>query len=82
MLRNLEGVTGEYVCRINASATEMTVLVEHKSNSDADRDKISEFLRNQLGVQIEVKLVDPGTTSVLTGLEQRQKPKRLIHDPN
>ena len=60
----------------------MTVLVEHKSNSDVDRDKISEFLRNQLGVQIEVKLVDPGTTSVLTGLEQRQKPKRLIHDPN
>ena len=82
MLRNLEGVTGEYVCRINASATEMTVLIEHKSNSDADRDKISEFLRNQLGVQIEVKLVDTGTTSVLTGLEQRQKPKRLIHDPN
>ena len=33
-------------------------------------------------VGLEVRLVDPGTTSVLTGLEQRQKPKRLIHDPN
>ena len=35
-------------------------------------------LRERLGVRIGVELAAPGVTAALTGIESRQKPRRLI----
>ena len=80
LLQAVNGVTGEYVCRLDRSATgdEMTVIVEHGDIEPPVPDRLSEDLSQQLGVRISVKLVGPGATAALTGLEERQKPKRLI----
>ena len=56
----------------------MTVIVEHGGADSPVSDRLSEHLSQQLGVRIAVELVGPGATAVLTGLEERQKPKRLI----
>ena len=80
LLQVVDGVTGEYVCRLDRSATgdEMTVIVEHEAIDSRASDRLSEHLSQQLGVRIAVELVGPGKTAVLTGLEERQKPKQLI----
>ena len=37
-----------------------------------------EFLKNKLGITVQVELVAPGALSPLTGIETRQKPIRLL----
>jgi hypothetical protein len=37
-------------------------------------------LREQLGVRLGIELAGKGETAALTGLEDRQKPRRLIDD--
>ena len=41
-------------------------------------ERMAETLRTRLGVRITVELVPPGATAALTGLEERQKPRRLV----
>ncbi len=69
----------EFVCRVTTpkGQAEMTVLAETARPSDALAAQIGDALRTRLGVRITVETVLHGTTAPLTGLEQRQKPKRL-----
>jgi len=41
---------------------------------------LAQSLREQLGVRIGIELVGQDETAALTGLEDRQKPRRLIDD--
>ena len=80
LLQSIPGVTGEYVCRISRVQNEMTILIEYDGHDAEASDTISRHLREQLGVRLSIELVAPGETAALTGLEQRQKPTRLIDD--
>ena len=74
--------TGEYVClhRRAGGRDEMEVIVEVSSRPDGLGEAIEGLLKERLGVQIGVRLAGPGETAALTGLEQRQKPVRLIRE--
>jgi phenylacetate-CoA ligase len=74
---------GEYVCRVTSDATgrdELTVLAEVSGNDEALRAALSNLLKQKLGVEAAVVLVDRGDTAALTQIERRQKPIRLIDD--
>jgi phenylacetate-CoA ligase len=77
------GVAGEYVCRVTrrGSREEMTVLIEIRHGVARDMALVAALqalLRQRLGVEVAVELVEPGATAPLTEIERRQKPIRLI----
>lgn len=75
------GFAGEYVCELNrvGAREEMTVLVEAADpTADAIAEQCRATLRARLGVEVGVRLMPPGGTAPLTGIESRQKPIRLI----
>ncbi len=74
--------TGEFICRVTSEdgRDAMTAIVETATITDALRGQMEETLRTRLGVAIAVELVEPGATAVLTGIEARQKPIRLIDE--
>ena len=80
LLQTLNGFTGEYVCRINEARDEMTVITEYAGTDTRAKDQLAQYLREKLGVRFTVELVPPGQTALLTGLEERQKPQRLIDE--
>tara|TARA_R110002167_G_scaffold14118_9_gene57805 strand:+ start:262 stop:1662 length:1401 start_codon:yes stop_codon:yes gene_type:complete len=87
LLGELDGLTGEYVCRVSRQGARevMTVVVEVEIGAmgSADsglRDAVSAHLRLRLGVEVDVALVGPGETAPLTEIERRQKPIRLIDE--
>ena len=67
---------GEFVCHLTGE--ELTVMVEVGAPSPGLAERMAETLRTRLGVRITVELVPPGATAALTGLEERQKPRRLV----
>lgn len=71
---------GEYVCLVSEGEgrAEMTVRVEVTTEDVELSDRMSELLKERLGVQISVETVAPGGTAALTELESRQKPLRLV----
>jgi phenylacetate-CoA ligase len=72
---------GEFLCRVEriAGRDEMTVLLESTSPEDADLSaRCAAQLRATLGVEMAVELHPIGALALLTGIEQRQKPIRLI----
>jgi phenylacetate-CoA ligase len=74
---------GEYVCRVTSDATgrdELVVLAEVSGNDEALRAALSNLLKQKLGVEATVALVERGDTAALTQIETRQKPIRLIDD--
>ena len=73
---------GEYICltRHVDGREEMEVVVEVTSRTDDLSSEMESALKDRLGVQIGVRLVDPGQTADMTGLESRQKPIRLIRE--
>ena len=81
LLQTLNGFTGEYICRLNEARDEMTVITEYAGTDTRAKDQLAEHLREKLGVRVAVELVAPGQTASLTGLEDRQKPQRLIDEP-
>jgi phenylacetate-CoA ligase len=84
LLDDLDGLTGEYVCRVDRDGNRdrMTVLVEVESGVEdpARRDAIAAHLRHKLGVEVSVELAGPGATAALTQIERRQKPIRLLDE--
>ena len=70
----------EYVCQVdeNGPQPEMTVLAELPRSEPELEDRMSAMLETRLGVRIPVRIVAPGATADLTGLETRQKPRRLV----
>lgn len=81
LLQTLDGFAGEYVCRVNEARDEMTVIAEYAGVDTRAKDQLAQHLREKLGVRVAVELVAPGQTASLTGLEDRQKPQRLIDEP-
>ena len=81
LLQTLDGFTGEYICRLNEARDEMTVITEYAGIDTRAKDQLAQHLREKLGVRVAVELVAPGQTASLTGLEDRQKPQRLIDEP-
>jgi len=80
LLQALNGFTGEYVCRVTGERDEMTVIAEYAGADTRAKDQLAQHLRDKLGVRFTVELVAPGQTAALTGLEDRQKPQRLIDE--
>ena len=75
-----EQMKGEYVClvRDRDGRTEMEIVVETSDHPDGLAETMAAILKERIGVQIEVRLAAPGETAAMTGLETRQKPRRLI----
>ncbi|MGI9424787.1 MAG: phenylacetate--CoA ligase family protein [Hyphomicrobiaceae bacterium] len=73
---------GEFVCRLQSQdgRDEMRVVVEASSQSADLKNAMETALRSRLGVALLVDLVAAGETAELTGIEQRQKPIRLIDE--
>jgi len=72
--------TGEFYCEVRRECgrEEMIVVVEATDQDEALCGKMEATLRTRLGVAIEVRLVSPGSTAKVTGIETRQKPIRLV----
>jgi phenylacetate-CoA ligase len=82
LLAGMPGLTGEYLCRLRrdpAGHDRVTVTLEHR-HPEADPAPYAATLREALGVDMQVHLVPPGATASLTGLDQRQKPLRLLDE--
>jgi phenylacetate-CoA ligase len=73
---------GDFLCtatRDAAGRDALTVAIETRAGrTEADAVPWRELLKRQLGVEVQVDLVAPGTLAPLTGTESRQKPIRLI----
>ncbi|RJY10053.1 phenylacetate--CoA ligase family protein [Aurantiacibacter aquimixticola] len=83
IIENRPDLTGEYVCHLTRDAAQkdhMTVTLE--SRGDSDRDELSETLRRGLGVEVDIRLTEPGGTAAATEIDKRQKPLRLIDERN
>ena len=82
LLHEFEGTTGEYLCRLHVSndQDELNVIVEYVGSDPGFKQALAQSLREQLGVRIGIELVGQNETAALTGLEDRQKPRRLIDD--
>ena len=83
MLSGFEEANGEYVCLVRRSQgrDEMTLRVEWQAEcTPAATARVATHLRSELGVGVDVVLASPGETAALTGIDSRQKPRRLIDE--
>lgn len=85
LLEELDGLTGEYVCRVAQHGTRniMTVVVEAAAGTAQDttlQESVAAHLRRRLGVEVGIELVGPEETAPLTEINRRQKPIRLIDE--
>jgi phenylacetate-CoA ligase len=81
LVENRPDLTGEYVCRVSRDERgrdEMLVILE--SRGDTDEAELAALLRRGLGVEVAVRLVEPGDTAADTQIDVRQKPIRLIDE--
>ncbi|MGB3805641.1 MAG: phenylacetate--CoA ligase family protein, partial [Erythrobacter sp.] len=81
LIENRGDLTGEYICHLTrdgAQKDRMTVTIE--SRGGTDKAALAETLKQGLGVEIDVTLVEPGGTAKATEIDTRQKPLRLIDE--
>jgi phenylacetate-CoA ligase len=82
LIENRADLTGEYVCRLHrdpaSGRDDMLVMLE--SRGGTDQGQLLGLLRQGLGVEVTVELVQPGGTAGLTQIDVRQKPIRLIDE--
>lgn len=82
IIENRPDLTGEYVCRLTRDATsqrdDMLVILESRGGTDGDQ--LAKLLRQGLGVDVAIELVEPAGTAALTQIDVRQKPIRLIDE--
>jgi phenylacetate-CoA ligase len=74
-------LTGEYVCRVRRDESgrdEMIVVLESRGGSD--QGQLAALLRQGLGIEVAVEVVEPGATARETQIDVRQKPIRLIDE--
>jgi phenylacetate-CoA ligase len=79
IIENRSDLTGEYVCHLRrdkAQKDHMTVTLE--SRGGTDEAALAETLKQGLGVEVDIALVEPGGTAKATEIDTRQKPLRLI----
>ncbi len=81
IIENRGDLTGEYVCHLRRDAAQrdaMTVTLESRGGTDAAA--LGVLLKQGLGVEVEICLVEPGGTAATTEIDRRQKPLRLIDE--
>ncbi|HEV7342629.1 MAG TPA: phenylacetate--CoA ligase family protein [Sphingopyxis sp.] len=81
IIENRGDLTGEYVCHLRRDAAQrdaMTVTLESRGGTDAAA--LGVLLKQGLGVEVEICLVEPGDTAAATEIDRRQKPLRLIDE--
>lgn len=80
ILKQDADTNGEFFCHVDrvGGRDEMTVFIESADNTRALADRFRRKLREQIGVEVVVELVAPGTLSARTEIESRQKPIRLV----
>jgi phenylacetate-CoA ligase len=86
ILGTIDGLNGEYVCRVvrQQKQEELIVMAETRAPGIDDAAqlgrRVSEVLRQRLGVAVIVELTVPGGTARLSQIDSRQKPIRLIDE--
>lgn len=70
---------GEFVCRVAADGA-FTVMAEVSQRPPDLADRMRELLKRQLGIAVEVELVNRGGTARLSEVDRRQKPLRLVDE--
>jgi phenylacetate-CoA ligase len=84
LVKDIDGGTGEYYCRLERrhdGAEHLVVVVE--SSRAVERgpqlaDDLAASLSTALGVKVATEIVPAGATAAATGLLSRQKPLRLV----
>ena len=77
---------GEFICHARRTPDGRDSLLIRAETSAATHARpeaarrFAELLRRRTGIEMEVELVDKGSTAAATGLDSRQKPIRLIDD--
>lgn len=76
---------GEYVCRVvrRGRRDDMIVVIEVKPDALGNPNVATDlacFLRQKLGVEVDVETVSAGATMMFTQMEARQNPIRLIDE--
>ena len=79
LLAGLPEFLGEFVCRATPDGA-MTVVAEVRSGERTLAARMRAILKDALGIEVGIELVAAGATAVLTGIDQRQKPIRLIDE--
>ena len=70
---------GEFVCRVAADGA-FTVMAEVSGRPPDLAGRMRELLKRQLGIAVEVELVNRGGTARLSEVDRRQKPIRLVDE--
>ena len=84
MLAEAEAYANEYICaveRLPSGRDEMTVHIEvYAEKLDYERlaEPYKRLLKNKIGIEVQVVFAAPGSLASLTGINQRQKPVRLL----
>ena len=79
LLAGLPEFLGEFVCRVTPDGA-MTVVAEVRAADRALAPRMRALLKDALGIEVGIELVSGGATAVLTQVDQRQKPIRLIDE--
>jgi phenylacetate-CoA ligase len=84
LLGEVDEFLGEYICRVRRDASgrdEFTVLVEVRNvDTEGLGKKFESLLHQRLGLKMPVELTAAGELKMLTQIEQRQKPIRLLDE--
>jgi phenylacetate-CoA ligase len=84
LLVGLPGLTGEYQCRLVDGAdhtTHMHIHVEVDEPKEREvTDALSDRIKQRFGIRVRVIGERPGDLTAATGIEERQKPRRLRDD--
>jgi len=81
VLENNSAFAGDYICVVERDANgrdEMTVKVESKEHNADTEHAFRALLKQKLGVEMDVSLVEQGSLAKETGIDHRQKPIRLL----
>ena len=70
---------GEFVCRVTADGG-FVVVAEVSRPGPELPGRMRELLKNNLGIAVDVELVERGGTASLTEVDRRQKPVRLVDE--
>lgn len=80
LIENRPDLTGEFVCHLNRDPASQRddMIVTLESRGGTDEAQLAGLLRQGLGVEVSIRLVEVGGTAAATQIDVRQKPIRLI----
>ncbi|MBH1998948.1 MAG: phenylacetate--CoA ligase family protein [Sphingomonadaceae bacterium] len=80
LIENRPDLTGEFVCHLSRDPASQRddMIVTLESRGGTDEAQLAGLLRQGLGVEVSIRLVEVGGTAAATQIDVRQKPIRLI----